>query len=73
VKSIEVPDVDACEVPETIALLMPLTTKVPVPSGKDRVRLEFEFGDAMVNVPVPLALPSIAILLIFAPYRISQR
>jgi hypothetical protein len=46
---------------------------VPVLSGSVIVRLLFEFGEVMVNVPVPPALPSKAILLIFTPYRISQR
>jgi hypothetical protein len=54
VKSIDVPDVDACEVPETIEPLMPLTTTVPVPAGIVAVKLLAVAG-GLISTEPPLA------------------
>jgi hypothetical protein len=51
----------AVRAPKVTAL--PETTAVPLAAGNVSVKLLFEFGDAIVNVPVPAASPDKAILL----------
>ena len=43
------------------AIELPATTAVPLAAGNVSVKLLFEFGDAIVNVPVPLESPDRAI------------
>jgi hypothetical protein len=51
VKSIAVPEVDATAVPETIALLTPLITTVPLPAGIVAVKFEAVAGATISTDP----------------------
>ena len=53
VKSMLVPEVDACAVPETMLELRPLTATVPVPAGKFSVPFVAVLGSCRVTLPPP--------------------
>ena len=53
VNSIEVPEVDATAVPETMLELRPLTATVPVPAGRVSVPFVAVLGSCRVTLPPP--------------------
>jgi hypothetical protein len=53
VKSMLVPEVDACEVLETMLEFRPLTVTLPVPEGKVSVPFVAVLGSCRVTLPPP--------------------